>query len=426
MRKLFVLLAALGLLGLLAASCETLNIGGGHLPQRFSITGVTLSPTAPAGGYVAGTAVTATINFQGVTAPFNFTLSFPNGGATPASQNVVGTLIGTTGAGTATANFTIDPFLLIDDADGKDIAFKVTGSDGAGSTGEVNGTFKVVGIPNQNPVIDSAFFNAGTNTVTVTAHDDDGDDITITPSNVPAGLTTGGAQTISGGSGTVDFVFSANDPIAGGSGTITFTADDGNGGTDTETADVNIAAFPLADNTLYAIPSQTTVAVGAPVTITVYTGKLPNPFQYATGIRVTFPTTAGGDYVDDSFNVGVPGGDPDHPDGIWATMDLEDGDFLLATDSFYKVTTDAADGDPLIEALDFNVTPLDGNDLTDASGAICNFQMNFANAGAVPLRFQQFFTVNRTYYQDGNQNPDYFWGDITNDHPGVTTTITVQ
>src|SRR5207249_905648 len=47
---------------------------------------------------------------------------------------------------------------------------------------------------------------------------------------------------------------------------------------------------PLADDTLYAIPAQANAAAGAPVQVTVTTGKLANPFHYLTAIGLTAPS----------------------------------------------------------------------------------------------------------------------------------------
>jgi hypothetical protein len=102
-----------------------------------------------------------------------------------------------------------------------------------------------------------------------------------------------------------------------------------------------------------------------------------------------------------------------------------DSAFLLAPDSFYKATGDLQDGDPNIECLDFNVTPLNGRDLQRASGALFNFQATFDNPGRWKLGFQQQQTVSRTYYQDNSQSPDCFWGDISNEHVGVANSVTV-
>jgi len=423
-RKLFVLLG-LGLI-VLASSCETLNIGpGGHIPERFSLLGVTLSPAEPTGGYLAGTTVTATITFQGVTAPFNFTLAFPNGGATPATQTVAGA------NGTATATFTIDSFLLVDDADGKDIAFTVTGTDGAGSSGSVNGTFHVKGIPNQAPTITTAF-NAADCSVTATVSDADaGDNVTITATTVPAALTTPDPQTVAGGNGTATFTFGAAYLLAGGSGTVTFTASDTQA---SATSDVTVTCDPivLAADTIYAIPLQTTINAGDRVRIVVATGDPASPFQYLTGTRVTISDTAGALYVGGdaafggtadipgSFNTGAVGGTG--VDGFWTAMNPSG--FLAAPDNFIR-RSDAGGG---LHGFDFNVTPLGGSDVTTGSGELFNFELEIPNAGVYQLGFQDVNLVSRTYYQDGNQAPDYFWSDFSNDHAadGVPNTITVN
>jgi len=406
-KKMFVLLG-LGLI-ILASSCHTLNVGGHNFPQRFSITGITLSPAEPAAGYVAGTTVTATITFQGVTAPFNFTVTFDNG-VTPATQNIVG-VAGTNGTGTATATFTIDPFLLTDVPAGKTIKVHVTGTDGAGSSGSADATFKVTGIPNQNPTI-STSFDATTDDVTATVGDPDGDSVTVT-AGTATGISTGAAQTVAGTAGTptagsVTFHFNADDLFNGGAGDVTFTADDGNGGTATSTVHVTIDPFVLDPDTLYAVPLQTSVAAGDPVTVVVATGVPANPFQYLTGVRVTAPQASGFAYVANSFNAGAVGGATGDVDGFWTCMGPTS--FLLPQDAFI-VRSDAGGG---LYGIDFNVTPLGGQDVTTCDGALFNFQASFTTPGTYNLGFQDVNVVSRTYYQDGSQTPDRFWGDITN------------
>jgi len=110
-------------------------------------------------------------------------------------------------------------------------------------------------------------------------------------------------------------------------------------------------------------------------------------------------------------------------DGFWSNMSgISNGDFLLAPDSFYS-PVDAGGG---LTGLDFNVTPLGGSDVATGSGALFNFGATFTTPGTYTLGFQQTNVVNRTYYQDANQAPDYFWGDITNSHAGIPNSITVQ
>jgi hypothetical protein len=106
---------------------------------------VTFSTNSP----VAGDDVTGTINFMGVSGPFSFTVTFSNG-VTPLTQIVTAP----SGATSASFTFTIDPFLLADDPDGKDINVSVSATDGNGSMGYVNGSLAISAIPNQSPDVD--------------------------------------------------------------------------------------------------------------------------------------------------------------------------------------------------------------------------------------------------------------------------------
>jgi hypothetical protein len=403
----------LGILG--AASCETLNIGNTPDPNRFQITGVSFSSTTP----VAGSDVTATINFMGVSGPFTFNVNFADC-VTPATQTVTAPA----GATSATLTFTLDAFLLADDPDGKDCNVTVNGSDANGSLSTVTGSFHVTGIPNQLPTI-SGVFNAADCSVTVTVADADNEDVTVavtgtTDTNDPAD------QVVTGGNGTATFFFSPTDIVAGADSDVTFTATDASGGAATTPAVVHVTCpgFTPAADTLYAIPLSTTTTVGTPVTVLVFTGDPANPFQYMTGVRVVTTAAVGDfDYDSGSFNVGMPGGAADDVDGIWSAMGINNGDFLLAPDSFYN-PVDAGGG---LTGLDFNVTPLGGSDLTGSeNGALFNFGATFSTPGTYTLGFQQTNVVNRTYYQDGNQAPDYFWADITNNHAGIPNSVTVN
>jgi hypothetical protein len=158
------------------------------------------------------------------------------------------------------------------------------------------------------------------------------------------------------------------------------------------------------------------------VTVVVATGVPANPFQYLTGCRLCAPTESNMDYVAGTFNVGAPGGAVTGIDGFWTAMNptgtppfLNPSDFLARSD-----TGDGRWG------IDVNVTPVGGSEVTNASGALFNIGVSFGAAGTWPLTFQQTETVNRTYYQDANQTPDYFWSDISNDHPGIPNSVVVQ
>jgi len=409
----------LGLLGLVAASCETLNIGGPP-PVRFFISGVDVSDTTP----TAGDDVTATIHFSGASGPFNFTVTFPADCVTPAVQ----TVSAPQGATSATLTFTLNAFTIVDDANGRDCAFSVSGTDANGTPGgPVSGTFHVDPIPNLPPTI-STVFNAADCSVTATVSDPEGDDpISVSVTGAGTGVSTPAAQDVTGGSGTATFSFSPTSIVAGADTDVTFTANDNHGGTATSTVHVSCPGFVPAPDTLYAIPLSSTVAVGAPVTVLVYTGDPANPFLYMNGVRVIAANTSGFTYVDNSFNVGVAGGAAGDVDGIWSQLPVAPNGFLLPPDNFIQETDTNGQ-----TAIDFNVTPTYSGtpdatyDLVNGSGALFNFQATFSTPGTYQLGFMQHDVVDNTYYQDHNLLPNYFWGDITNVHPGFTTTITVQ
>jgi hypothetical protein len=307
------------------------------------------------------------------------------------------------------------------------VSLTVTVKDADNRTGTRTRTFTLrpgAG-PNTAPTL-TATADDATCTVAVAVSDAEGDDVVVTPT-VPAGFNAVGAQTAAGGTGTLTFTFAATDPVAGASGDITFAADDGNGGTANATATLNCAAATLAADTLYAVASTGTVTAGTPVTITVYTGDPANPFLYMNGVRVIASNTAGFTYVDNSFNVGAPGGAAGDVDGLWAQLPVAPNGFLLPPDNFIQETDTNGQ-----TAIDFNVTPTypgspDATyDLATGSGALFNFQATFANPGTYQLGFMQHDIVDNTYYQDHNLSPNFFWGDITNVHAGFTTSITVQ
>jgi len=414
-RKLFVLLG-LGLV-VLAASCETLNIGNGNPikgPANVQIT-------VPA-NIVAGGTGTFSATWQGgigattVTWDFNAAVTAdpaPTANATPPATATV-TFVGSTTAATAGT-----------------LTVTVTDSNGQSATGTA--TFSVPLIPNVAPTITLAANNAAC-TVTATVHDDDGDDVTVEATTVAAAFNSNtGVQTISG-DGTHDFSFSALDVLAGGTGDITFTATDTFNNVVTATTTLTCAGITLAADTIYAIPTASSIAAGSNETIVVATGVPANPFQYLTGTRVTIDQSSGALYVGGtaaaggtadvpgSFNAGAVGGTAGDVDGFWTCM--APASFLLPPDNFIQ-RSDAGGG---LYGFDFNLTPLGGADVTTCEGALFNFQLQVPNAGTYTLGFQDVNTVSRTYYQDGNQTPDYFWGDFSNNHvaDGAPNSFTVN
>ncbi|MCB1216138.1 hypothetical protein KDL44_02015 [bacterium] len=258
------------------------------------------------------------------------------------------------------------------------------------------------------PSIDSLTVNEGV--VTVSASDPDGDSLTfqafLDSGNIdiegPFNETSTSAQ----------WRLSPRDVLTGGNWTITVIADDGNGGTDSDSLSGGFDAFPLANDTLYAIATSSSTSTGSTVRIAVATGDTANNFQYLNGCGVVCEN--GASYAPTTFDVGNPDGTPDvgsaNPiDGVWADMGATS--FLLAPDNFIT-GTDLGNGS---SRTDFNVTPLGGSDIT-ANGILFSFEYTFTSEGTYHLGFEAVNIVSRTYYTDASQSEDFFWSDISNDH----------
>lgn len=419
MRKLFVILT-LGLLALVV-SCETLNVGPDSNPRRFAINSVTVTPTS----VQAGGAVTVTANFTGVSGPFTFLFTFSDC-VTPTTRTV------TVPNGSTTASVTVntDAFALTPAS--KNCTVTVTGTDNASATaGPASANFTVTAIPNTAPTL-TATANDANCTVSVLVADAEGDDVTVvgTPG---AGFTAGnGTQTVNGGNGTLTFNFSPVDLFNDTSDTISFAATDAQGQASAPVvATLSCTAGTLAANTLYAIPLNPTADAGAPVTIVVASGELPNAFHFLTGVRITAPAAAGMAYVPGSFNTGAPGGTNQVADGFWEPMVFDNpgapAKFITPPDDLVGIS-DAGGG---LQAIDLNLTPradAGPNEIPAGAseGALFSFQLTFANPGTYHLGFQETNVVSRTYYQDTSQADEFFWGDIDNDNPGFPNTVTVQ
>jgi hypothetical protein len=251
--------------------------------------------------------------------------------------------------------------------------------------------------------------------LTVTVSDVENDDVTVTVTE-PAGLMVDAtSKVVSGGNGSVDFNWSAEDIIDGGSGSTDITADDGAGGTDTDSATITIGGISIPDGALAAVPAMTSATTADIVTVVVISGAFSNPFQYMNGAGVT--VNSGAAYEDGTLNVGVPGGGQMDPDGVWTAVGPDS--FLLPND-FMIQENDIGGG---MVRIDFNVTPIGGSE-TSTGGALFNFGLNFGSAGTYDLGFQEFQDVKRTYFSDG-ASTEYNWDDISNNYTGVPNSINV-
>lgn len=404
MKKLFVLVAAVLLI--LAASCDTKNIGTTPFPNRGPVLTVTV-PADMNGGEVA----TWTVTWVGGTA--GYTISLNMGGGT-----TVDVPAGTAATSPFTQDFTMVNPSTVDPAT---YTYVIVVTDSLGQSGTATAQYTVGPMLNQAPVIDTAVFDPITDVLTVTVSDPDtGETLDVTVTE-PAGLTADATTKTAAQTGplTATFAWSATDLIVGGTGDTDITVTDGSATSAATTVTITVDGIVLAEDQLGGVPTQTVATTADTVTIVVLTGDIAaaKPFQFMNGCGVTVET--GGTYAANTFNVGVPAGAAGDTDGFWTNMN-PGGGFLLPPDNFIQAT-DIGGGR---HRIDFNLTPIGGSDVTGAGGALFNFGMDFAAAGTYTLGFQEIEGVDRTYYTDGASNV-YYWGDITNNYAGVANSITV-
>ena len=401
MKKLFVLVAALALV--LAASCDSKNVG--PWPPVLAPANITI--TAPA-GMQGGVDANWTVNWTSSSAPFTVVWDFGNG-ANP--NAVTNTAAGNTDATTV-------QMLNASTTDDANYTVTVTVTDSQARSNSATLNYVVGPTPNLTPEIVSAVYTEPDLVVTV-QDADDAQTLTVDVT-VPAGMTVDAASKVAAQTGplTATFTFGAEDSFAGGSGTTTVTVTDQDGATATTDVAVSVAALVLDADTIYAIPMVSTATTADTVTIRVMTGVPANPFQYLVGANVTMPDWC--TYAANTFNIGAVGGAMADSDGIWGDMGVTS--FLTGPDSFLFGQEKADFGEAGRHRLELNVTPLGGSDSTTNSGALCNFGVEFGQAGTATFGFVEATPpIDRTYYRDGANN-DYYWGTLAAGPDGVNTT----
>jgi hypothetical protein len=386
------------IMALLSAGCgDSKNYAG--VPNIGPSNLIFSVPTGMRGGVDAGWSVI----WIGNHGPFTVVWDFGNG----ANPN--------TATHTASANTDAVTVAMVNPSATENAPYTVTVTitDSQGRSNSASNTYTVApaAAGNHAPVIESAVYTEATRTLVVTATDPDPNpEITISLT-VPAEFLVAPGITATGTTSpfTATFTFAAQNFLEGGTGATTVTAEDQYGATDTANVSIAVVVVPVLGDALYVLPYTNTAAVADQVAIIVATGVPASPFQYMTGVSVTYPDWV--HFVGGSFNVGATGGEADKPDGLWGPDGMDVDGFLVAFD-FWPGDEVADLGIAGRHRYQFDLVPIGGHDLTTAAGALFNFQVSFDHAGTASFGFvEETGTINRTYYRDGS-NTDHFWGQL--------------
>jgi hypothetical protein len=277
-------------------------------------------------------------------------------------------------------------------------------TDARGNMRQASGGYTVGPTVAPPPRIDDAQY--ADNVLAVTVSDNDPAAQLTVSASAPPGMRVEPASVTLIGAGEAVFFYSAEDLLAGGAGGAEITVDDGWGGVTTDSLTTSCAPLTIPPGALAAVPLKSTVAVGAEA-----------PFRSMNAVRLLI--NYGAQFVDESLNVGAPGGAEYDSDGIWAQMTPIPDAFSLPIVRFAVAPTYGAD----FLYCDFRVLPNDGSDLT-SGGLLFNFAVTCTEPGEYTLLFQEIQIHLFTLYRDGERNV-YRWSDLSNDYPGVPNSFTV-
>jgi len=301
-----------------------------------------------------------------------------------------------------------------DYAQSQSYAYTVTVT--AGSTGmlSTSGSYEVYTPPPSAPAIDEVLIQVSILTVSVSSPA--AVPLTVTVSEPPGLMADSTSKVVEGGAGDVVFYWSATDIIAGGAGETTIIVADDYGGTDTATAMIDTYVHPATDGELIAVPAATEARVNEPVTVMVISSAFSHPFYSMDWIELSLDR--GAQYVDGSFNAGIPGGERLAPDGVWSGMNPQPeallGGFLHGIEPDYILDR---------VNFSFSLIPIGGCD-TSNGGALFCFELRFTRSGTYTIKLLEGQEFSRTRFSDQAGN-EYYWNDISNNHRGVPNTIVV-
>ena len=248
---------------------------GGTISDTFVYTVSNTTPNATANSY--------TVNEDAASAVIGNVITDDTGAGvdSDADGDTLTTIAQTDTAGSAgglfsldtAGNVTFDPNAAFDDlavGESRDTSFTYTLSDGEGGTDTATVTVTVTGV-NDAPVVvggseiadtsgNDGETIAGIDVTTAFSDPDTSDTLTYTATGLPAGLTLNPTTGLI--SGTIDPSASQGGPLSDGVYTVEVTADDGNGGTVTDTFIYTVSnTAPNATANVYTVNEDAAAAV---------------------------------------------------------------------------------------------------------------------------------------------------------------------
>lgn len=237
----------------------------------------------------------------------------------------------------------------------------------------------------------------------------------------PQGVTVQGSrvQDSAGAEDTLSFrlSFGATPPA---SWELLVRARDSEGHSEEQSVALSQLPPPLKADSIAAWPLSNHAKPGEEVSFVVSTGQLSQPLGFMSGVALTFDP--GATYVEDSFNVGAPGGATKESDGIWVDCGAVGG-FITGVDETWNNPQTLLGQRKMVV---FNITPLGGYDIPGAHGQLFNIRMRFSQAGSyrVQVLDRPVFGIEQTYYQNATAVRQH-WRDLSGKQAGLCSEVVV-
>ena len=389
MRKLYAFITVIVVLSILVTACGSRRPGPVLIQLGPRISGVDVPDP--------------TVNFGGEAFTFGVTTTGPavvawewdfGGGAIP---------------DTSTSSAPVVTLVNADTENNASYTGTVTVWDADSRYDEFSYDYEVGPMQNQIPeFVGDIVFDDTANTVTFEIIDDDGDDVTITLTLTAPGSVGMSDDVIAAGVGNYGpFVVTlTNSSFDAADFTLDITLDDGTDTVDGTVSGTLAGIEPDVSNSIIAVPSSTSVAVGETFTVTVYVYDLTAAAAYFNSIFLAYGD--GLSPVGGTWNLGAVGGGTWDKDGSYweafpdTVLAVGDALFLTIEPGAVVVNCSAQGAGPTGTAI-------------GAGGPLFNFEMTADTAGDWDLTF----TSASTYYTEPDGATQHFF----DDEVGATITV---